>query len=67
MGLEALSRGAATATFVEATAALPHGRFESRPALGFRGTVLQQDALRRGSGTRRAASCSVTRRTATTT
>src|SRR6476646_11386884 len=46
MGLEALSRGAATATFVESDRDACRVINTNLDTLDFRGTVLQQDALR---------------------
>ena len=53
MGLEALSRGAATATFVESDRDACRVINTNLDTLGFRGTVLQQDALRAVGSERR--------------
>jgi 16S rRNA (guanine966-N2)-methyltransferase len=53
MGLEALSRGAATATFVESDREACRVINKNLDTLDFRGTVLQQDALRAVTSERR--------------
>jgi 16S rRNA (guanine966-N2)-methyltransferase len=53
MGLEALSRGAATATFVESDRDACRVINTNLDTLDFRGTVLQQDALRAVTSERR--------------
>jgi 16S rRNA (guanine966-N2)-methyltransferase len=53
MGLEALSRGAATATFVESDRDACRVINKNLDTLDFRGTVLQQDALRAVTSERR--------------
>ena len=53
IGIEALSRGAATATFVELDRAACRVINANLDSLDFRGTVLQQDALRAVTSERR--------------
>jgi 16S rRNA (guanine966-N2)-methyltransferase len=53
LGLEALSRGAATATFVESDRDACRVINTNLDTLDFRGTVLQQDALRAVTSERR--------------
>ena len=53
LGLEALSRGAASATFVESDRDACRTINANLDKLGFRGTVLQQDALRAVASERR--------------